>query len=240
MGLSFAIPIDVAMDVQAQLKASGKVSRGRIGVAIQEVTKELADSFGLAKPEGALVATVEKGGPGDKGGIEAGDVILKFDGKTVDHSADLPRLVGAAKPGSRANVQVWRQGATKDLSVAVGEWQDDKPALAGHGGRHGKEAGPAANRLGLVLAEPSSEQRADMGITSGLVVEDTKAAGGRLDVRPGDVILSVTSKGVRTEAKSVDQFNGLLAKMDEAATFTLLVRRGDTQTFVTVKGFDGK
>ena len=238
MGLSFAIPIDVAMDVQAQLKASGKVSRGRIGVSIQEVTKELADSFGLAKPQGALVATVEKGGPGDKAGIEAGDVILKFDGKTVDQSADLPRIVAASKPGSRASVQVWRQGAAKELTVAVGEW-DDKVAVA-HGDKRGKEAAPAANRLGLVLAEPSAEQKSQLGIASGLVVEDVRAAGGRVDVRPGDVILSVTSKGVRTEAKSVDQFNGLLAKMDDAATFTLLVRRGDSQTFVTVKGFGGK
>ncbi|HTY99633.1 MAG TPA: Do family serine endopeptidase, partial [Rhodocyclaceae bacterium] len=141
MGLSFAIPIDVAMEVQGQLRASGKVSRGRIGVAIQEVTKELADSFGLAKPQGALVATVEKGGPGDKAGIEAGDVILKFDGKAVVQSADLPRIVGAVKPGSKATAQVWRQGGVKDLVVAVGEWQDDK--AAGFHGKRGKESAPA-------------------------------------------------------------------------------------------------
>ncbi|HTY99783.1 MAG TPA: Do family serine endopeptidase, partial [Rhodocyclaceae bacterium] len=145
MGLSFAIPIDVAMEVQSQLRTSGKVSRGRIGVAIQEVTKELADSFGLAKPQGALVATVEKGGPGDKAGIEAGDVILKFDGKAVAQSADLPRIVGAVKPGSKATAQVWRQGATKDLLVAVGEWQDDK--AANFHGKRGKESAPAVNRL---------------------------------------------------------------------------------------------
>jgi serine protease Do len=238
MGLSFAIPIDVAMDVQTQLRASGKVSRGRIGVSIQEVTKELADSFGLAKPQGALVATVEKGGPGEKAGIEAGDVILKFDGKVVAQSADLPRLVGTNKPGSRATVQVWRQGATKELVVAVGEWQDDKPA--GHGGKRGKEAGPAANRLGLVLSEPTAEQRQQLGISNGLVVEDVGAAGGRTELRQGDIILASISKGVRTEARSVEQFNGLLAKLEKTSIITLLVRRGDSQTFITIKGVGDK
>jgi len=121
MGLSFAIPIDIAMDVQNQLKAKGRVSRGRLGVVIQEVSKELAESFGIGKPQGALVASVEKGAAADKAGIEAGDIILKFDGKPVVESADLPRMVGNAKPGSKAVVQVWRKGATRDLSVIIGE-----------------------------------------------------------------------------------------------------------------------
>jgi serine protease Do len=111
MGVSFAIPIDVAMDIQNQLRASGKVSRGRLGVVIQEVSKELADSLGLSKPMGAVVNSVEKGGPADKAGLEPGDVILKFDGKTIASSADLPRLVGMTRPGSRSTVaQVWRKG----------------------------------------------------------------------------------------------------------------------------------
>lgn len=138
MGLSFAIPIDVALEVSNQLKAYGKVSRGRIGVVIQEVTKELAESFGLPKPTGALVNSVEKGGPADKAGITASDVILKFDGKTVNSSADLPRIVGNTKPGSKVPVEVWRKGAAKDVTVVVGEIPD------GNAARHEADVGKSA------------------------------------------------------------------------------------------------
>ena len=138
MGLSFAIPIDIAMEIQNQLRVSGKVSRGRIGVVIQEVTKELSDSFGLGKPQGALVSSVEKGGPADKAGIEAGDIILKFDGKSVGQSSDLPRIVGGTRPGTKSTVQVFRKGQIKDLNVAVAEIPEEKstqrksrPAKAG-------------------------------------------------------------------------------------------------------------
>ncbi|HZF20735.1 MAG TPA: Do family serine endopeptidase, partial [Burkholderiales bacterium] len=117
MGLSFAIPIDVAMEVQGQLRQSGRVSRGRIGVVIQEVSKELAESFGLQKPTGALVNSVEKGGPAEKAGVEAGDIIMKFDGKTVSSSNELPRIVGGTKPGSKASIELWRKGATKEINV---------------------------------------------------------------------------------------------------------------------------
>src|SRR4029077_121290 len=121
MGLSFAIPIDVAMDVQSQLRQFGRVNRGRIGVVIQEVSKELAESFGLPKPAGALVSDVEKAGPAEKAGVEAGDIILKFDGKPVSNSSELPRIVGSTKPGSKAGLEVWRKGVTRDLTVTVGE-----------------------------------------------------------------------------------------------------------------------
>lgn len=232
-GISFAIPIDVAMEVQAQLRVSGKVHRGRIGVAIQEVTPELAESFGLAKPQGALVASVEKGSPADKAGIEAGDVILRFNDKAVSQSSDLPRIVGNTKPGTRVPVQIWRGGATKDLTVTVGEMRDEP---VGHLARRGKpaEAQPA-NRLGLVLSEPTAEQKRQLGIRHGLIVEDVKN-GGRTDLRPGDVILALIQKGVQTEIRSVEQFNGQLAKLDKEAIVTLLVKRGDSQTFVTIKG----
>ncbi len=128
MGISFAIPIDVAMDVQTQLRASGKVSRGRIGVVIQDLTKDLAESFGLSKAQGAVVNAVEKGGPAEKAGIEPGDVILKFDGKAITGSGDLPRMVGATRPGARVTVQVWRKGTTKDLALVVAEIPDEKLA----------------------------------------------------------------------------------------------------------------
>ncbi|HEX8963389.1 MAG TPA: DegQ family serine endoprotease [Rhodocyclaceae bacterium] len=238
-GIAFAIPIDVAMDVQSQLKASGHVSRGRLGVVIQEVTKELADSFGLAKPVGALVTSVEKNSPADKAGVEAGDIILKFDGKAVGQSSDLPRLVGSTRPGTKSTLEVWRKGGTRSVSVAVGEMQDDKAAA--RGGRQGKPGSAApANRLGLVLAEPNAEQKRQLGIQHGLVVEDVRNAGLRTDLRPGDIILSLIDKGQQSEVKTVEQFNGLISRIDKASTITLLVKRGDGQTFITIKGVSDK
>lgn len=238
MGISFAIPIDVAMEVQSQLRTNGKVSRGRIGVVIQEVTKELAESFGLAKAQGAAVNAVEKGSPAEKAGIEPGDVILKYDGKLVTSSSELPRVVGATRPGSKVSIQVWRKGATKDLAVVIGEIPDEK--LAVKGGKAAKPAELAANRLGLVVSELSAEQKRELKVTGGLLVEDIRGNAARADLRPGDVILSLISRGVSTEIKSVDQFNKLLAQFDKAANVTLLVRRGEMQTFVTIKGLPEK
>jgi serine protease Do len=233
MGLSFAIPIDVAMEIQSQLRSSGKVNRGRLGVAIQEVTKELADSFGLGKPQGALVASVEKGSPADKAGLEVGDVILRFNDKAVTQSSDLPRMVGNTKPGTKASLQVWRNGGSKDMSVTVGEMPDEQ--LAGRSQRKGKpaEAVPA-NRLGLSLSEPTAEQKRQLGIRNGLIVEEVRN-GSRNDLRQGDVILALIQKGTQTEVRTVEQFNGLLAKTEKDANVTLLVKRGDSQTFVTIK-----
>ena len=238
MGLSFAIPIDVAMEVQNQLRAHGKVSRGRLGVVIQEVSKELADSLGLSKPMGAIVNAVEKGGPADRAGVEAGDVILKFDGKPIAASADLPRQVGNTKPGTKSVLQVWRKGATKDIAVTVGEMQEEKVA-SGKAGRSVKPTEQAANRLGLVVSELSAEQRRDLKLTSGLLIEDVRGGTSRADLRPGDVILALISKGATTEIKTVDQFNKLLAQFDKSANVTLLVRRGEMQTFITIKGLNG-
>jgi len=237
-GIAFAIPIDVAMEVQSQLRASGKVQRGRIGVAIQEVTKELADSFGLGKPQGALIASVEKGSPADKAGLEVGDVILRFNDKPVTQSSDLPRMVGNTKPGTKAGMQVWRNGAARDMNVTVGEMPDEQ--VAGRSQRRGKpaEAVPA-NRLGLVLSEPTTEQKRQLGIRSGLIVDEVRN-GSRNDLRQGDVILALIQKGVQTEVKTVEQFNGLLAKTDKDSMVTLLVKRGDSQTFVTIKGGQDK
>ena len=238
MGLSFAIPIDVAMEVQSQLRASGKVSRGRLGVAIQEVTKELADSFGLSKPQGALVASVEKGSPADKGGIEAGDVILKFNDKPVIQSSDLPRQVGNTKPGTRATLQVWRNGATKELSLTVGEMPDE--LATGRSSKRGKPAEAApANRLGLILIEPTAEQKRQLSIRNGLIVEEVRN-GARTDLRQGDILLALIQKGVQTEIRTVDQFNSLLSKTDKDTNVTLLIKRGDSQTFVTIKGGQDK
>ena len=133
MGLSFAIPIDIAMEVQAQLKQNGRVSRGRMGVVIQEVSKDLAESFGLSKTQGALVAAVDKGAAADKAGIAPGDIIIKFDGKPVTESSELPRKVGATKPGSKVPVQLWRKGTALDVVVTMGEIPDDAAPVAKHG-----------------------------------------------------------------------------------------------------------
>jgi len=240
MGVAFAIPIDVAMEVQSQLRSGGRVSRGRIGVVIQEVTKELAESFGLGKPSGALVNAVEKGGPADKSGIDAGDIILKFDGKTVSQSSDLPRLVGSTKPGTKSVIQVWRKGATKDLSVVIGEIPDEKGPQ--RSSKKGKPAEPAmANRLGLVLSELTTEQKKELKLEHGLVVEDVRNGTSRADLRPGDIIVGLISKGAQTDVKSVEQFNKLLGQIDKSAAITLLVRRGDNQTFIIIKGLgEGK
>ena len=238
MGVSFAIPIDVALDIQNQLRASGKVSRGRLGVVIQEVSKDLAESLGLSKPMGAVVNAVEKGGPADKAGLEPGDVILKFDGKPINASADLPRLVAATKPGAHATVQVWRKGATRDIAVTVGEMVEEKPASSRQG-RGPKPPEQQANRLGLVVSELNAEQKRELKMSSGLVIQDVRGTGSRADLRPGDIIIALISKGATTEIKTVDQFNKLLALFEKGSNVTLLVRRGEMQTFVTIKGLNG-
>ncbi|WP_306603425.1 DegQ family serine endoprotease [Azonexus sp.] len=236
MGLSFAIPIDVAMEIQQQLRSTGKVSRGRLGVVIQEVSKELAESLGLSRPMGAVINSVERDGPAEKAGIEAGDVILKFDGKVVNNSADLPRMVAVTKPGSRATVQIWRKGKVRDVAVLVGQIVEEKSAARSARGNRAPEQ--AANRLGLVVSELTPEQRREMRLEGGLLIDEVRSASARADLRQGDIIIAVISKGATTEVRSVDQLNRLLATFDKAASVTLLIRRGEMQTFVTIKGLN--
>jgi serine protease Do len=235
MGLSFAIPIDVAMDISTQLKTAGRVQRGRIGVVIQEVSKELADSFGLGKPTGALVNGVEKGGPAEKAGVETGDIILKFDGKQVNASSDLPRIVGGTRPGSKVPMQVWRKGQARDVTVTVGEIPDERVAAA-RGSRPGApKAEVAANRLGLVVSDLGEDKRREMRLPGGVVVDEVRTAP-RADIRQGDVIVALTAKGTTTELKSAKQFNDLLASLDKGTTLTLQIRRGEANIFATVRG----
>ena len=238
MGLSFAIPIDVALDVQKQLKEKGRVARGRIGVVIQEVTRDLATSFGLERARGALVNSVEKGSPADKAGIEATDIILAFDGKQVESSSDLPRIVGSTRPGSHSSVEVWRKGTRRTLNLTVGELQEDRIA-AGDKPRAKPQAEAPANRLGIVVGELSAEQKKGLGLSSGLVVTDVRPDA-RADVRKGDVLLTLVHKGQHTELKSVEQFNRLLAGLDKNAVITLQVRRGESTAFVTISGLTDK
>src|SRR5688572_14756434 len=162
MGLSFAIPIDVANEIAKQLRTAGKVTRGRIGVVIQPMTKELADSFGLTRPQGALVSSVEKGGPAEKAGVEPGDVILRFDGKPVSSSEDLPRIVGGTRPGSKASLQVWRNKQTRDLPVVVAELQDDRSA--GAKPRGAKPPAATAGVFGMALSELTDAQKRELKV----------------------------------------------------------------------------
>ncbi len=238
MGLSFAIPIDVALDIQNQLRTKGRVSRGRIGVVIQEVTRELADSFGLQKPIGALVNQVEKGSPADKAGIEALDIIVKFDGRQIESSSDLPRIVGSTRPGSIAPVQILRKGATKDVTITVGELPEDKLATR-EAPRAQKPVEAAANRLGLVVADLTAEQKKDLRVQAGVFVSEVKPEV-RGDFRRGDILLTLVHKGHQTELKTVEQLNKVLAGLDKNATITLHIRRGDSAAFVTVSGLADK
>jgi serine protease Do len=229
MGLSFAIPIDVAMDITHQLRTAGRVSRGRIGVVIQEVTKELAESFGLPKAAGALVNSVEKGGSADKAGLEPSDVILKFDGKTVNSSADLPRMVAQTRPGSKVTMQIWRKGAAKDVSVTVGEMPEEK--VAQRAGRRDSKAGNVVARLGLTVSELSAEQRKELGIGGGLLVEDVQGAAAKAGIRRGDVLMALNNQDI----KSVEQLTQLLNQYDKAKSVALLIRRGDGALYVPLR-----
>ncbi|MBC7802956.1 MAG: DegQ family serine endoprotease [Candidatus Parcubacteria bacterium] len=238
MGLSFAIPIDVALDIQKQLREKGRVSRGRIGVVIQEVSKDLATSFGLDRPRGALVNSVEKGSPADKAGVEATDIITKFDGKPVESSNDLPRIVGSTRPGASTQLEVWRKGTTRNLSLTVAELQEERVA-ARDTPKAQKPAELAANRLGLVVSELTAKQKEDLKLTNGLVVTEVKPEA-RADVRRGDVLLTLVHRGQHTELRSSDQLNRLLAGMDKSSVITLQVRRGEAMAFVTVNGLTEK
>jgi serine protease Do len=238
MGLSFAIPIDVAMGVHEQLRVAGRVQRGRIGVVIQEVSRDLADSFRLGKPGGALVSLVEKASPAEKAGFEQGDIVLSFDGRAVDMSADLPRLVGSTRPGSRVPVQVWRRGAVKALTVQVAELPEEKPRKVT--ARQSKPEAVSPNKLGITVVEPNAEQRRDGRFAAGgVVVEALRSASARAsEIQAGDGILALVSKGVRIETRSVEQFNRAVAGLDAGQAVTLLVARGDMQTFVPVRSLE--
>ncbi len=235
MGLSFAIPIDVATQVADQLRTTGKVTRGRIGVSIQELTRELAESFGLSKPDGALVSTVEKGGPADKAGIEVSDVILRFDGRAVADSIDLPRIVAATKPGVQVPVEVWRKGAVKVVSVRVGEMPEDGK-IAQAVKKLTDDATELIERLGIIVSELSREQLSELRSNGGLLVEDVKGSGARsAGLQRGDVVLAIGNIPIR----SLKQFEEIIRQVPKGRNVALLVRRGDNASYVAIK-LDGK
>lgn len=231
MGLSFAIPIDVATQVVDQLRTTGKVTRGRIGVTIQEVTRELAESFGLSKPAGALVSSVEKNGPADKAGIQVSDVILKFDGKPVNSSGDLPRLVAATKPGSKAVIELWRKGESKQITVVVGEMPEDGK-IAQAGKKQTDDGAATIARLGIAVSELSKEQLEELGVGGGMLVEEVKGAAARAaGLQHGDVLLAIGNTPIR----SLKQFNELIRQIPKGKNVALLVRRGDDASYVAIR-----
>jgi serine protease Do len=233
MGLSFAIPIDVAHEVVEQLKTQGRVIRGRIGVVIQPLSRELAESFGLQKPAGALVNSVERGGPADKAGIEAGDVILRFDGKAVTSSEDLPRIVAATKPGSKVTMQVWRNKQARELQVVVTELQEDRTARAP---RRGGKPAPTAGVHGMTLSELTETQRKELKVQGGVFVEAVQGgAAQRAGIRRGDVILAVNN----VDVKSIEHFRELMAQADKGRIVALLVRRGPNSIYIPFRGDAG-
>ncbi len=233
MGLSFAIPIDVAMEVTEQLKASGRVTRGWLGISIQQVTKELADSFGMKNTHGALVSGVEKGSPAEKGGLQAGDVILRFDGKSIITSSDLPRLVAATRPGKSATVEVLRRGSVRNIAVTVGEMPTE-----------GKEEmrtqrGPAKvepDRLGLTLRDLTPQQKSRLDGRSGVLVLAAEGAAAQAGIRRGDVVLAVNN----AEVQNLEHFIRLIKEVPAGKSVALLVRRGDSMLYVPVKVNGGK
>ncbi|MFZ2296471.1 MAG: DegQ family serine endoprotease [Polaromonas sp.] len=230
-GISFAIPIDEATRVSDQLRSSGRVTRGRIGVQIDQVTKDVAESIGLGKAQGALVRGVESGAPAEKAGIEAGDIIIKFDGKPIEKASDLPRMVGNVKPGTKAVVTVFRRGATKDLSITIAEVEAEKPARKASGPEAKPPLAGPAQALGLAISEVTDAQKKDLKIKGGVKVDAVEGAAARAGLREGDVIVAVGN----FEITSVKGFEAALAKNDKSKTVTMLFRRGDMAQFAVIR-----
>ncbi|HEY3049179.1 MAG TPA: Do family serine endopeptidase [Polaromonas sp.] len=230
-GISFAIPIDEATRVSDQLRSSGKVTRGRIGVQIDQVSKEVAESIGLGKPLGALVRGVESGAPAEKAGIEAGDIITKFDGKQIEKSSDLPRLVGNVKPGTKAVVTVFRRGASKDLQVTIGEVESDKPARKASGPEPKPPVAGPAQALGLVISEVPDAQKKELKIKGGVKVDAADGAAARAGLREGDVIVAIANSEITT----VKEFDAALSKIDKTKPVNLLFRRGEWAQYALIR-----
>ncbi len=230
MGISFAIPIDEAVRVSEQLRATGKVQRGRLGVQIDQVSKEVAESLGLSKAQGALVRAVEPGSPAEKAGLEPGDIILKFEGKTIEKSSDLPRMVGNTKPGTRSALQVWRRGSMKDMHIIVGEFEADKP-LKKAAATEKSQAGTVTKVLGLTVSELSDAQKKELKLRGGVRVDAVAEPASRAGIQEGDVILALAN----IETPNVQSLETLAAKLDRSKPVSLLIRRGEWAQYTVIR-----
>ncbi len=232
MGISFAIPIDEAMRVSEQLRASGRVTRGRIGVQIAEVTREVAESIGLGKPQGALVRSVEAGSPAEKAGVEPGDIITRFEGRAIEKASDLPRQVGNTKPGTRSAITVFRRGQNRDLNITIAELEPEQTARrpAARSSEAPKAAG-TVQALGLTVVDLTEAQKRELKVKRGVRVEAAADAGARAGLREGDVILSVGN----VEINNVREFESAVGKADRNRPVNMLIQRGDLVQFVLVR-----
>jgi serine protease Do len=234
MGISFSIPIDEAIRVSEQLRTSGRVSRGRIGVSIDQVTKDVAESIGLGKAQGALVRSVEAGSPGEKAGIEAGDIITRFDGKAIEKPSDLPRLVGNTKPGTKSTLTVFRRGSSRDLTVTVAEIEPDKPARTA---AEREEPTPkpstsaAAKLLGLAVSDLTEAEKKEIKLRGGVKIEAATDNAARAGLKEGDVILAVGN----IEVANIKEFEAAVGKADKSKPVSVLFRRGEWAQYTLIR-----
>ena len=221
-GVSFAIPIDIAAKIKDQIVATGKVEHARLGVAVQEVNQAFADSFKLDKPEGALVSTVEKGSPADKAGLQSGDVIRKINGQPIVSSGDLPAVIGLAAPGDNVKLDIWRQGASKQLTARLANANDKAEQVAS------KKDTPNQGKLGLALRPLQPDEKQESGLDSGLVVQQASGPAALAGVQSGDVLISINGLPV----KNIEQVRAAVAKSEKSVA--LLIQRGADKIFVPV------
>jgi serine protease Do len=232
MGISFAIPIDEAIRVSEQLRTVGRVSRGRIGVQIESVSKDVAESIGLGQSQGALVRGVEAGSPAEKAGIEAGDIITRYDGKAVEKVSDLPRLVGNTKPGTKTSITVFRRGASRDLSITIAEVEPEEKAVAKAAEQESKgKSSSAAQQIGLVVAELTAAQEKELKVKGGVRVVTAADAAARAGLRTDDVIVALAN----TEIRNLKDFEAALAKADKAKPINVLFRRGEWAQYTLIR-----
>ena len=232
MGISFAIPIDEAQRVADQLRTTGHVVRGRIGVRIAPVTKDVAEAIGLGKPVGALVQSVEAGGPAEKAGVEAGDIVVKVDGRNIEKSTDLPRVIGNTKPGTKSTLQVFRRGSYRDVPLTVAELEPDRPKQAQASEAKPQPPAPAGvAAFGLTVSDLKDAQKRELNLKGGVVVDAVDGAAARAGLREGDVIMAVAN----TEIADTKQFAAVAAKVDKSKPVNVLFRRGEWAQYAVIR-----
>jgi serine protease Do len=231
-GISFAIPIDEAVRVSDQLRATGRVTRGRIGVQIDQVSKEVAESIGLGRPRGALVRGVENDSPAAKAGLEPGDIILRFDGTEIDKSVDLPRLVGNTRPGTKSRMTVFRRGSQRELSITVAELEPERTALRPSAPEPAKpQPAGTAKALGLTLSDLTPALKKELNLKGGVRVESAEGPAARAGLREGDVIVAVAN----TDTGNVAELEAALVKLDKSRPVNVLFRRGDWAQYAVIR-----